>query len=194
MSSINTKRRVATGLVSLDCTRPPLTPPGGGRRKAPLSCWVGVKSRFHSPLTLVGGGSLPLSRDESSSFLLGLLFIQQGLGCITVAWEGRKYRPFTWFSLLSGRDAAAVFSVMSVWSRAVSVFLKLSDLWGCSFLGPLDRESRLFWGCVPIGIFGLPASPAASLEWCKKKAQRTHHHVISSVLRSLASLLSPLYH
>lgn len=57
------------------------------------------------------------------------------------------------------------FSVAVGWSRALTV-LTFSDLGGCPFLGPVARESRLLFGLfwyVPVGILGLPASPAASL-------------------------------
>lgn len=48
--------------------------------------------------------------------------------------------------------------MMFVWSKTVRV-VKFSHVQGCSFLGPLDRESRLF-GALPTGMSGLPVSPA----------------------------------
>lgn len=58
---------------SPDSTRPPLIPPQRGEGKAPSTAEWGCKSRVQSALTMVGGGSLRLGRDESPSSLLGLL-------------------------------------------------------------------------------------------------------------------------
>lgn len=74
---------------------------------------LGWMSRFHSPLTPVDGGSLPLSRDESPSSVLGLLLIHPlQIRATSFCLARKKCRPSTWSLLMLGRGTAAVFSVV----------------------------------------------------------------------------------
>lgn len=52
---------------SPDSSRPPLTLPCGAGGRPLLPAELGWTSRVHSPLTLAGGGSFLLSRDERPS-------------------------------------------------------------------------------------------------------------------------------
>lgn len=74
---------------------------------------LGWMSRFHFPLTPENGGSLPLSRDESPSSVLGLLLIHAlQVWAASFCLARKKCRFSSWSLLMLERGTAAVFSVV----------------------------------------------------------------------------------
>lgn len=112
-----------------------------------------------------------------------------GAGRLMTAWQEWKSRLRTglcWHGM-----GFPVFSVIADWSTVVIV-QKFSVLPGCPFLILwLERAEFSVVLSMPVGISGLPASSAPSVE-CRREKEKpgAHHQVIPWISRSLTGLSS----
>lgn len=148
------------------------------------------KSRFSiGTVGAAGGWSGPL---------FGLLWHYSGEGHLVTAWQGWKFKVFTW-TLLVGGDHIFFFLWCLAGYRAVIIY-KFSGWLVCPFPVLWLENSgffwRLFFWSVPVGISRLSPTPAPSPQCMKqknknKKTQGIHFHVVTQV-PGKSAIFSPL--